>query len=448
MTVIVCWRQKIRAAITDKHCEGGYVVRELTKFRRSSLGVLGAATLTLTLAGCGSSTSAVAHNVTLVFATQGLGTEAQATNAAVAAFEKIHPHIHVQIETLSASSNNAYQSLVTDLASGSATPDVITSDVIWPATFAAAKWIMPLNQFHPKLSAFFPGMVKAGVYHNELYAMPWFINVEGLYYRTDLVKTPPTTFAQLISDAKSAMSKNPKLMGLAFEGNKYEGAVTVFQDVSGGFGGAFLNAQGKPVINSPQNIEALTWLDNALKTGLTPQAATTWEEGNVQQAFLSGDAVFATNWPYLYPLAEQTGSAVKGKVGFVPPPVQNGTPTASLGGDSLVINKNTKYPQQAWELVQYLTSASTMMHRALISGDPPARTDAYTASLLKTAPWFKQEEAVYKYATPRPVTPLYPQISAKIQEALSAVYSGQTTPTKALDQAQQAIQAILNNNGN
>ncbi len=420
-------------------------MRDLTKFRKSGMGVLSAALLATTLAGCGSTASAQGKNVTLVFATQGLGTEAQATSAAVTAFEKIHPHIHVKIETLSASSNNAYQSLVTDFTSGSSTPDVITSDVIWPATFAAAKWIMPLNQFHPKLSAFFPGMVKAGQYQGKLYAMPWFINVEGLYYRTDLVKTPPKTFAQLISDARTAMAKNPKLMGLAFEGNKYEGAVTVFQDVSGGFGGTFLNAQGKPVLNSPQNIAALTWLNNAIKTGLSPQATTTWEEGNVQQAFLSGDAVFATNWPYLYPLAEASGSAVKGKVGFVPPPVQNGKPTASLGGDSLVINKNTKYPKQAWELVQYLTSASTMTHRALISGDPPARTDAYTPSLLKTAPWFKQEETVYKYATPRPVTPLYPEISAKIQEALSATYSGQLTPKKALDQAETAVQAILKN---
>ncbi|PSR37285.1 MAG: hypothetical protein C7B44_04625 [Sulfobacillus thermosulfidooxidans] len=416
---------------------------------RRTVAVMSSTALLLTLAGCGSSTTGASgpHNVTIVFATQGLGTEAQATQAAVNAFEKLHPHIHVQIETLSASSNDAYQTLITDLTSGSGTPDVITADVIWPATFAAAKWIMPLNQFHPNTSTFYQGMVKSGEYHGKLYAMPWFINVEGLYYRTDLVKTPPKTFAQLTADARAAMKKNPKLIGLAFEGNKYEGAVTVFQDISGGFGGSFLNAQGQPVLNSPQNIKALTWLDNAIKTGLSPTAVTGWEEGNVQQAFLSGDAVFATNWPYLYPLAEASGSAVKNEVAFVPTPVDGGQPTASLGGDDLVINKNTKYPKQAWELVKYLTSAKTMTARALISGDPPARTDAYTPSLLAKAPWFKQEEVVYADATPRPVTPLYPQISAQIQEALSATYSGQETPTQALNQAQKAVEAIVSGHG-
>lgn len=101
--------------------------------------VAGVGILAASLAGCGSSPQAAGKKtVTLVFATQGLGTEAQATDAAVRNFEKLHPHIHVQIETLSASSNTAYQTLVTDLSSGADTPDVITADVIWPPAFASA----------------------------------------------------------------------------------------------------------------------------------------------------------------------------------------------------------------------------------------------------------------------------------------------------------------------
>ncbi len=418
--------------------------------RQRSWAALGSAALLMgVLSACGSSPSASgSSNVTLVFANQGLGTELKATQTAVKGFEKLHPHIKVKIETLSANSNDAYQSLVTDFTSGSSTPDVITADVIWPAAFAAAHWIQPLSASQYHLNHFFQGMVKAGEYKGTLYAIPWFINVEGLYYRTDLVKTPPKTFSALVADAKAVQKKHPKMYGLAFEGDKYEGAVTVFQDVSGGFGGEFLNAQGKPVINSRANIKALTWLDNLIKKGISPTAVTGWEEGQVQQAFLSGNAVFATNWPYLYPLAEAQGSAVKNKVGFAPPPaIASGKVTASLGGDVLVINKNTKYPKQAEELVKYLTSSKTMTQRALISGDPPARTDAYTKSLIAQAPWFAQEEKVYKYAVPRPVTPLYPQISAAIQTALSEVYSGQASPKAALDQAQQKAKSIISNNG-
>lgn len=417
------------------------------------LSLLSLSVLTTAIVACGSTSSqptqaAAPKNVTLTFANDGLGLELSATQTAVKQFEKLHPHIHIHIITESANSTDAYQTLVTDLSSGSATPDVISADVIWPATFAASRWILPLNKYGFNLSTFYPGMVKSGEYRGKLYAIPWFINVEGIYYRTNLVKTPPTTFSAMLADAKSVLKTHPKMVGVAFEAEKYEGAVTVFQDVAGGFGGSFLNAQGKPVINSAANIKALTWLDGLIKSGVSPAAVTGWEEGQVQQAFTSGDAVFAFNWPYLYPLAEAKGTPTKGETAFIAPPVEGSNrPVASLGGDDLVINKNTKYPKQAVEFVKFLTSKATEEDRAVLAGDPPARTDSYTPSLLKAAPWFKQEETVYKYATPRPVTPLYPQISADIQTALSSVYSGQESPTKALDTAQAAVVQLMKSSG-
>lgn len=412
-----------------------------------SLGVLSTAVV-----ACGSSTTkptaAQPKNVTLTFANDGLGLELSSTKKAVNEFEKLHPHIHIKIITESANATDAYQTLVTDFSSGSATPDVVTADVIWPATFAASHWILPLNKYGFNLSNFYPGMVKSGEYKGTLYAIPWFINVEGIYYRTNLVKSPPKTFSAMLADAKAAVAKHPKMTGVAFEGAKYEGAVTVFQDISGGFGGSFLNSSGKPVINSPQNIKALTWLDGLIKQKVSPPSVTGWEEGQVQQAFTSGNAVFGFNWPYLYPLAEAKGTPTKGTTAFAPPPSQgSGRPTASLGGDDLVINKNTKYPKQAVEFVKFMTSKTTQTQRALLAGDPPSRTDSYTPALLKAAPWFSQEEQVYKYATPRPVTPFYPQISAQIQTALSAVYSGQESPKAALDAAQAAVVKLLKNGG-
>ena len=160
---------------------------------------------------------------TIVFATQGLGAEGTATQAAVKAFEKSHHNITVKILTLSPTSDVAYQQLTQRFTAGSSTPDVITSDVIWPTTFARPGWLANLQKFHPDTSAFFPGQMATGKYKGGIYAIPWFINAEGLYYRTDLIKTPPTTAAQVFSEAKAAMKKDPKLKeGLAFEGDKYE----------------------------------------------------------------------------------------------------------------------------------------------------------------------------------------------------------------------------------
>ena len=405
---------------------------------RALAGVAAAAAVGLAAAGCGgSSTSAgtgsqvpASASQTIVFATQGLGGEGTATKAAVAAFEKANPKIKVQILSLSPVSDVALQQLQQRFISGSSTPDVITTDVVWPATFARPGWIQDLSKFHPNSAAFFPGQVASGTYKGKLYAIPWFINAEGVYYRTDLVKTPPTSVSQLVSDAKSAMAHDPKLKeGLAFEGDKYEGAVTAFQS----FGGQLSNATLSN-INTPANVAALNFMRNAISTyKIAPSAVATWEEANVQAAWLSGQTPFALNWPYIFQLSEAHGSAVAGKTGWVPfPNASGGAPQASLGGSDLAINAKSTHQAAAWKFIQYLTSDSAQITRAISAGDPPSVKSANNATLLTNAPYYKQEEALFKVATPRPDSPVYTQISAQLQTMISSVLSGQQTAAAAL----------------
>jgi multiple sugar transport system substrate-binding protein len=405
-------------------------------------------------AACGSSGSGPAGKQvpasarqTIVFATQGLGAEGTATQAAVKAFEKLHPNIHVSILTLSPTSDVAYQQLTQRFTAGSATPDVITSDVIWPSTFARPGWLANLHKFHPDTSAFFPGQMATGQYKGGIYAIPWFINAEGLYYRKDLIKTPPTTAAQLFKDATGAMKSDPKLKeGLAFEGDKYEGAVTAFQSFGGQIG---LSDLGN--VDNSANVGVLTMMYDAVhKYHIAPTAVSTWEESNVQDAWLSGQTPFALNWPYIFALSQGSHpsySAVKDKTGWVPFPNPTGKPQASLGGDDLVMNAKSTHQAAAWEFIKYLTSDQAQIARAIAAGDPPSVKSAYTAKLYAAAPYFKQEQAVFNVATPRPVTPVYTQISSQFQTMISSVLSGQATPSSALATAAPTVKQLQQTSG-
>jgi len=379
---------------------------------------------------------------TIVFATQGLGAEGTATAAAVKAFEKIHPKIHVTILTLSPTSDVAYQQLTQRFTAGSSTPDVITSDVIWPVTFARPGWLANMSKFHPDTSAFFPGQMATGMYKGGIYAIPWFINAEGLYYRTDLVKNPPTTTAALFKDALTAMKADPKLKeGLAFEGDKYEGAVTAFQSFGGQIAPSNLSN-----INTPANKAVLTMMFDAVhKYHIAPTAVSTWEESNVQSAWLAGQTPFALNWPYIFALSQGSNPAypaVKGKTGWIPFPNPTGKPQASLGGDDLVMNAKSTHQAAAWEFIKYLTSNQAQIARAIAAGDPPAVKSAYTPKLYATAPYFRQEQAVFSVATPRPVTPVYTQISSQLQTMISSVLSGQASPSSALSTTAPTVKQL------
>lgn len=381
--------------------------------------------------GSGGSGSQVAASAkqTIVFATGGLGTEGAATKAAIAGFEKKHPNIKVTLLSVSSNSTIAEQQEQHYFIAGSATPDVVYTDVTWPSTFAQSGWLANLSKFHPKAGTYFPAQWQTTQSQGGTYAIPWFINAEGVYYRTDLVPSAPKTFSQLVSDAQAAQRSDPKLKeGLAFEGDEYEGAVTVWQAF-----GAQIGLSHLKNIDTPTNVAALTNMYDAISTDkITPTAATTWQEGNVQDAWTSGQTAFAVNWPYIYQLSEAKGSAVAGKTAWVPIPGPGGISQTALGGDDLAINASSTHQAAAWELIQYLTSVSVQQARAVTAGDPPSVKSAYNAALYAKASYYQAEQAVYNVVVARPVTPVYPQISTQLQSMISSVLSGQMTPAAAL----------------
>ena len=383
-----------------------------------------AAGLVALSAACSSSTSTSAVSAstkqTITFAESGLGSEGAQTQKAINAFEAANPNIKVDIDVLSPNSTTYLSQLEDDFIAGSSTPDVFESDVTYPAKFAQAGWILPLTQFSPNMSVFFPHEVAAGTYNGTYYAVPWFDNPEGLFYRTDLIKTPPTSPAQVVSDAEAAMKADPSLKeGLAFEADKYEGAITSFLTVDSAFGGT-LNPDN---VDTSGNVDALNWLHAAIYTShIAPTAVTGWQEGQVEQQFVSGYTAFAIDYPFVE--AQPMVAAVKGHVGYIPFPAgPGGTPGSALGGEMLAINAKTAHAAAAWKLIEYLTSPSVETARAIATGDPPSLPSAYTSALYAAAPYFQNVKVLNGYSAPRPVNPNYLTVSADLQTLFSSVYA-------------------------
>jgi multiple sugar transport system substrate-binding protein len=403
-----------------------------------------AAVAAVGLGACAGGTAAplATGPVTIEFATQGLGEEGDATNRAVAAFERDHPDVHVNILTLSPLADAAFQQLTDRLSPGSPTPDVLTLDVIWPAAFARSGWITPLDRFGLDQGGFYPVQVHAGTYGGHLYAVPWFINAEGLYYRTDLVPRPPASPQELVEAARNAMQSDPSIeQGLAFEGARYEGAVTAFISIAGG-----LDLRH---VDSPEDVGALTFMRDAIsRDRISPPAVTGWEEAAVQDAYLSGRTVFALNWPYVFALAEAPSSPVQGRTAWMPFPSASGVPSSALGGDMLGINARSPHQDAAWRFVRYLLRDDVQIDRAVTAGDPPAVRSAYGEQLYDLAPYYQDEQRVISVATARPVDPQYPQrVSEVLQARINAVLAGQDDPQAALAAAQAQVDAILHGSG-
>lgn len=412
---------------------------------------LAAACLAAAIAGCGTGTSSPGSPVgkpapgqvplsahqTIVWAIQGgtsnaFGSEALASKNEVQGFEKLHPNIKVQVLPLSEDADTAQATLDRYFLAGSSTPDVMDASTSWIGPMAYAHFIYPLD--HWGLTGFLHGAVPETSFAGTLYGAMWYYNAEGLYYRKDLVKTPPRTPSELVADAKAAMKRDPKLKeGLAIEGNKYEGFTTVFVDFLRAFGGSFNPAH----FDTRQNLAALQFLHNLVYTDkVLPTAVAGWQETQADNAFQAGQSAFETNWPYVqqedFAKSSSFPLSGKGAVGFAPFPTVNGHGVAMLSSDALIVNAKSKHLAADEALIKYVLTPSVQQARAITSGDPPSVSAAYTPALFRKAPYFRSDLQVFKVGYPDLVSAHYAQISTDVQSMLSSVLSGQQSPQQAL----------------
>jgi multiple sugar transport system substrate-binding protein len=396
------------------------------------------------LIGCRSS-QPEDRRVVVTFSGSALGAEGELLAKHIARFEQANPGIHVRIQHTPDDASQRHQLFVQWLNARAGEPDILQLDVVWTPEFAAAGWLLPLDRWKPNGSAFFPATIVANTWAGSQFAMPWFMDVGMLYWRTDLLRNAPASMEELAADARNARAKGVPY-GIVLQSARYEGLVTSFLEFLGAFGGRILSDDGRVVVDSPEGIRALTFMRDLLTTGAAPTDILTWHEEESRFAFQNGAAAMMRNWPYAVTLLKSpTDSRVAGKFAVAPmPAATGGAPTATLGGSALGINAFTAHPDAAWKVVEFLTAPEQMLDRSRLSGYPPRPAlydDPRLAEILPIP--VALARSIVERAVARPATPIYSQLSELLQIDLHRALSGQVPPDRALHDAARAMNKLV-----
>ena len=377
-----------------------------------------------------------------------LGAEGEVLARQIARYQSAHPEIRVTLQPTPDDATQRHQLYVQWLNAHVGTPDVLQLDVVWTPEFAAAGWILPLDRFGPPKEDFFPASLEANGWQGRLYAVPWFMDVGMLYWRTDLLRAPPATLEELARNARPA-SGGPR-HGFVWQGARYEGLVTVFLEVLGGYGGRILGPSHEVLVDSPEGVRALTWMRDLVRQGISPQEALTWHEEETRFAFQNGHAVFLRNWPYAWSLLSGEDSRVAGRFSVTPMPAgPGGRPTAALGGGQLAINAHSRHPEAAWRFISFLIAPEQMLERAETVGQYPARRSVWTSPRLAAALGAPPDQVlrIVESATPRPATPVWTELSEILQIWLHRSLAGQAEPEAALSEAARQMETVIERSG-
>ncbi|NTX58896.1 ABC transporter substrate-binding protein, partial [Myxococcus sp. CA039A] len=294
---------------------------------------------------------------------------------------------------------------------------------------------------------FLPGPVEAVVVEGRTYAVPWYLDVGVLYYRTDLVPRAPRTYAELERFALDAKAKVPGIQGFVWQGRQYEGLSCNVFEALWGHGGDAMGEHGRVLLETEAAREALAYLRGLLVSGVSPETVMGFGEEEARRIFQEGRAVFMRNWPYAWSEAQKEGSPIRGKVGMAPLPTVSGEPGfGTLGGYQLAVNAHVSPERRklAAKLIAHLTSPEANLVLAVHYARNPPRASVYDDARLKeSSPFIAGLREMAERARPRPVTPYYNLISDVLQSEFSAAVAGLRSPEASLKRAQKQVDHLM-----
>jgi trehalose/maltose transport system substrate-binding protein len=354
-----------------------------------------------------------------------------------------HPNEKVTFKEQSESADAQHDDLVQHFQAKDPNYDVTDVDVIWTAEFAAKGWLQPLkDSFQLDTSKLLPATVKTATYNNTLYAAPKTSDGGMLYYRKDLVPTPPKTWDEMISMCSIAKKNNMGCYGGQLF--KYEGLTVNAAEAINTAGGKIVGDDGKtPTVNSPESAKGLSRLADAYKSGDIPKEGITFMEEPSRQAFESGKLLFLRNWPYVYNLAATEGSSkVKGKFAVAPLPGESGPGASSLGGHNTAMSAYSAHKATAFDFLKFLLDEQQQRWFVTQGSLAPSLQSLYDdPALVKKYPYLPVLKTSILSAVPRPVSPFYPAVTKAIQDNSYAAIKGEKSVQQALSDMQAAIQA-------
>jgi len=233
------------------------------------------------------------------------------------------------------------------------------------------------------------------------YAVPWFGGVRGIWYRKDQfaragLTSAPTTWAQLVSDAKLLMKKYPGTYGLGAPSN-YTNAIVSF--IWGAGGQVAVSQGGKWVaeLNSPQSEAGIRFYADLYLTehvspakyiGQTELGAPGATSGGSDEDFAKGTLDMYIDGPWAQASLTQVSTKYKADWASFPIPSENGPSPAPAfaGGSDLGVWARSQNKTAAWDLVTVMDSPANATTFANSQGFFPEFTSQLSSGVYTSSP--------------------------------------------------------------
>ena len=378
-----------------------------------------------------------------------MGAEGEYVNQLIPQFETRYPEIKINVQSIPW--HAAHEKLLTAFA-GQSTPDVCQLGNTWIPEFQAIGAIIALNSLIDNSSsinkgAYFEGIWNTNVIAKNVYGIPWYVDTRLLFYRSDILakvgySSPPKTWGEWLDVSqkiKKTSNMNHKRHALFFSRVYNEWQVPVILIMENG-GRLLKNNNCYGAFDDPATIEALQYYLTYFEQGLAIKSMT--EVSNIYQGFSDGFFSMIITGPWNVNEIRKRAPELKNRWSTAPMPCKENC-NSIAGGSSLVIFKNTRNPEAAWKLIEYLSLPETQVEFFRLTRDLPAVKQSWKAKEIQTDNAINAFYTQLQTVVPTPKIAEWEQIAVKIQQHLETVIFGRSSLEEAISALNRDVDHIL-----
>ena len=378
------------------------------------------------------------------------GREGEEVQALIPEFERRHPGIRVSVQQIPWIA--AHEKLLTAYV-GDATPDLAQIGNTWIPEFAALGALEPLDRWIERSSvvdsaAYFAGVWSTNTIGDTTFGVPWYVDTRVIFYRKDILARAgypemPTTWPEW-HRAMEAVKRDlgPERYAIFLPTNEWAQPYVLGMQT----GSTLLDSAGRYGVFSDSAFRrAYDFYIGLFESGLAPTLGNV-EIANVYQEFARGRFAMWISGPWnLAEFRTRLPADLQDDWATAPLPAPSGDSAgfSIAGGSSLSVFRASKQKAAAWKLVEFLSEQAQQEKFHRLTGDLPARVDAWHGTGLENDPKARAFWIQLHRVRPIPKVPEVELIATRVFESAEQVIRGGRPAGAALEALDRDVDRIL-----
>jgi multiple sugar transport system substrate-binding protein len=370
-------------------------------------------------------------------------------------FEKLHPNIKIEIEGVP---NDQIQQKVVTYAKVGMLPDVVGLQAMGIEPFASEGNLLDITDKvkEDNLDKEFFNLDAGKGLDGNIYGLPLYGGTDALYYNPGLFEkaglntnNPPKTWNELLEYAHILTNPEIGQYGMGLYGKTVHATRVMHYMSNAGPDGGMLRlnketGQWDILVNSPSSLKGWEYLNKLVNEGVVPPNTVELTYPDLISLFSQGKLAMITTGPWGIATISAANPDAKFKISQHPTP-DGSMPKLRFAPLVTAISSNTKYPNEAYEFLKYLTIDIGV--EMAVNGYGIMTQTAANDIRIKNNPLMKIFAEQQKYAYFSAQELLLPEwLKCKDQgwgPAWENMIIGNLTPEEAVNQAAKKMKDIL-----